>query len=146
VPPGWIRGHDELIVLGIVMSVVVSLIVIWLVLVGALLVLKPDTTTLRDAARIVPDTVRLVRRLAADRTLHRGVRVRLWFLFVYLVSPIDLVPDFIPVIGFADDALITSLVLRSVIKRAGIDAVRSHWPGTPDGLAVLLRVCRVSPA
>jgi uncharacterized membrane protein YkvA (DUF1232 family) len=127
----------------IAVSVLVSLAVIWIVLVVALLVTKPDSITLREAARIIPDTVRLVRRLAADKTLHRGVRLRLWFLLAYLVSPIDLVPDFIPVIGFADDALITSLVLRSVIKRAGADAVEAHWPGTPDGLATLFRVCRL---
>ena len=127
----------------IAVSVLVSLAVIWIVLVVALLVAKPDSITLRGAARIIPDTVRLVRRLAADKTLHRGVRLRLWFLLAYLVSPIDLVPDFIPVIGFADDVLITSLVLRSVIKRAGADAVKAHWPGTPDGLATLFRVCRL---
>jgi uncharacterized membrane protein YkvA (DUF1232 family) len=53
------------------------------------------------------------------------------------------VPDFIPVIGYADDAIILSLVLRSVIKRAGGEAVRAHWPGTPDGLATLSRLCRL---
>ena len=109
-----------------------------------LFVTKPESGTLREAARIVPDVVRLVRRLAGDKTLHRGVRVRLWLLMAYLVSPIDLVPDFIPVIGFADDAIILSLALRSVIKRAGIDAVVGHWPGTPDGLATLLRICRIA--
>ena len=127
----------------IAVSVLASIVIIWIVLVGALLVAKPDSITLRDAARILPDTVRLVRRLAADKTLHRGVRIRLWLLLAYLVSPIDLIPDFIPVVGFADDALVTSLVLRSVIKRAGVHAVTSHWPGTPDGLAMLFRVCRL---
>jgi uncharacterized membrane protein YkvA (DUF1232 family) len=108
-----------------------------------LFVAKPTTSTLREATRIVPDTVRLVHRLARDKKLHRGVRVRLWLLLGYLASPIDLVPDFIPVVGYADDAIITSLVLRSVIKRAGVEEVRAHWPGTPDGLAALLRVCRL---
>ena len=108
-----------------------------------LLVVKPETGTLREAARIVPDTVRLIHRLARDKSLHRGVRVRLWLLLGYLASPVDLVPDFIPVVGYADDAIITSLVLRSVIKRAGVEEVRAHWPGTPDGLATLLRVCRL---
>jgi uncharacterized membrane protein YkvA (DUF1232 family) len=130
-------------VVTIAVSVIVSLVVIWVVLVVALVVAKPDSITLRDAARIIPDTVRLVRRLAADKTLHRGVRLRLWFLLAYLISPIDLIPDFIPVIGFADDAIITSLVLRSVIRRAGVEAVQSHWPGSPDGLTTLFRVCRL---
>ena len=109
-----------------------------------LVVTKPESGTRREAARIIPDVVRLVRRLAGDKTLHRGVRVRLWLLLAYLVSPIDLVPDFVPVIGFADDAIILSLTLRSVIKRAGVDAVVSHWPGTPDGLATLFRICRIT--
>jgi uncharacterized membrane protein YkvA (DUF1232 family) len=115
----------------------------WLVLVVGLFLTKPESGTLREAARIVPDAVRLVRRLAADKTLRRGVRVRLWLLLGYLLSPIDLVPDFIPVIGFADDAIIMSLTLRSVIKHAGVEAVTAHWPGTPEGLATLFRVCRL---
>ena len=109
----------------------------------ALLVTKPATSTLAETARIVPDAFRLVRRLAADKNLPRGVRVRLWCLLAYLASPIDLVPDFVPVIGYADDAIILSLVLRNVIKRAGAEAVRAHWPGTPDGLATLSRLCRL---
>jgi uncharacterized membrane protein YkvA (DUF1232 family) len=131
--------------LTIAVSVLASLVIIWIVFVVALLVAKPDSITLREAARIIPDTVRLVRRLAADKTLHRGVRIRLWLLLAYLVSPIDIVPDFVPVVGFADDALVTSIVLRSVIRRAGAEAVTSHWPGTPDGLATLFRVCRLPP-
>jgi uncharacterized membrane protein YkvA (DUF1232 family) len=131
------------VILSIALSVVVSLVVVWVVFLVALLVIKPERSTLTETARIVPDAFRLVRRLAADRTLPRGVRIRLWCLLAYLASPIDLVPDFVPVIGYADDAIILSLVLRSVIKRAGSEAVRAHWPGTPDGLAVLSRLCRL---
>jgi uncharacterized membrane protein YkvA (DUF1232 family) len=64
----------------------------------------------------------------------------LWFLFAYLALPIDLIPDFIPIVGYADDAIIVCLVLRSVVRRAGPEAVRRNWPGTPDGLRVLWRV------
>lgn len=56
----------------------------------------------REALRLLPDVLRLLPRLAADRSLPRGVRVRLALLLAYLASPIDLVPDFIPVIGYAD--------------------------------------------
>ncbi len=124
-------------------SIAASLVLVWVVFLVVLLVTKPETSTLGDAARIVPDTARLVRRLAADHTVPRGVRLRLWLLLCYLASPIDLVPDFIPVIGFADDAIVTSLVLRSVIKRAGCAPVRAQWPGTPEGLASLARLCRL---
>ena len=67
----------------------------------------------------------------------------MWLLLGYLASPIDLIPDFVPVVGFADDVIVVGLVLRSVIRRAGVENVESHWSGTPAGLATLLRVCRV---
>jgi uncharacterized membrane protein YkvA (DUF1232 family) len=97
----------------------------------------PETVTVRDALFLLPDVMRLVRRLIADRTVPAGVRVRLALLFVYLVVPIDLIPDIIPVIGWADDVIIVALVLRSTIRRAGIDALARHWPGTPAGLMVI---------
>lgn len=59
---------------------------------------------------------------------------------VYLALPIDLVPDFIPVLGYADDAIIVAAVLRGVVRRAGIDAVRAQWPGTDDGFAALVLI------
>jgi len=66
--------------------------------------------------------------------------VRLALLLGYLVLPIDLVPDFVPVLGYADDAIIVCLVLRSLVRQAGAPVVRRHWPGTDDGLATLARV------
>ncbi|GAB3808673.1 YkvA family protein [Micromonospora zhanjiangensis] len=73
------------------------------------------------------------------------MRVRLGLLMAYLAIPIDLIPDFIPVIGYADDAIIVAAVLRSVVRRAGIDAVRRHWPGTEDGFAALCRLTGIGP-
>ena len=58
----------------------------------------------------------------------------------YLALPIDLVPDFIPVLGWADDVIVVTLVLRSLVRRAGAPAVRRHWPGTDDGFAALCRL------
>lgn len=95
---------------------------------------------MQEALRLLPDTLRLLGRLAGDKALPRGVRVRLWLLLAYLAMPFDLIPDFIPVIGYADDAIIVCWVLRSVVRRAGAEAVRRQWPGTEDGLAVLWRV------
>jgi uncharacterized membrane protein YkvA (DUF1232 family) len=100
----------------------------------------PDTTTLRDALRLLPDLLRLLRRLAADPSLPRGVRVRLLVLLGYLASPIDLIPDFIPVLGYADDAIVVAISLRSVTRHAGPDAIARHWPGTPSGLQLVLRL------
>ena len=91
--------------------------------------------------RLLPDLVRLLKRLAADPEMPRGVRIRLGLLIGYLALPIDLIPDFIPVLGYADDAVIVAVVLRSVARRAGPDALDKHWPGTPDGLAALRKIC-----
>jgi uncharacterized membrane protein YkvA (DUF1232 family) len=95
---------------------------------------------LQEGLRLLPDTLRLLRRLAADRSLARGVRLRLWPLFAYLAMPFDIVPDFIPILGYADDVILVCIVLRSVVRRAGADALRRHWSGTDDGLAVLWRL------
>ncbi len=84
--------------------------------------------------------VRLLRRLSADPTLPRGVRVRLLALVAYLVTPIDLVPDFIPVVGYADDAIIVAVALRSVARRAGVEAIDRRWPGTDEGLCAVKRL------
>jgi uncharacterized membrane protein YkvA (DUF1232 family) len=109
----------------------------WLALLIALVLIRPKGALLPEAIRLLPDLLRLLRRLAADTALPRGVRVRLALLMAYLALPIDLIPDFLPVIGYADDAIIVAFVLRSVVRRAGIPAVRAHWPGTEDGFAAL---------
>jgi uncharacterized membrane protein YkvA (DUF1232 family) len=108
----------------------------------------PETVGMKEALRLLPDLLTLLRRLIGDRTLPRGIRVRVVLLLVYLASPIDLVPDFIPVIGYADDVIVVALVLRAVIRRAGRDPLERHWPGTPAGLALVHRLAGVtaSPA
>jgi len=117
-----------------------ALLLAWVALVVALLLARPRGALLTEALRLLPDVLRLIRRLAADPDLPRGVRIRLGALLVYLASPIDLIPDFIPVLGYADDAIIVTAVLRSVARRAGVSAVRAHWPGTDDGFAALARL------
>jgi uncharacterized membrane protein YkvA (DUF1232 family) len=128
----------------LLVAVAIGLAGLWLVLVLALLIARPRGGLLRDAVRLLPDTLRLLKRLATDGTLPRGVRVRLWLLFAYLAVPFDLVPDFIPVLGYADDAILVVLVLRSVVRRAGPEAIRRHWPGTADGLAALARAAGIA--
>ncbi|MFG3342897.1 DUF1232 domain-containing protein [Glycomyces sp. NPDC048151] len=124
----------------LLLAVAGGLVLLWAASIIALAVAGPRGPLLKEALRVLPDLLRLVRRLAADPDLPRGVRVRLGLLFAYLALPFDLVPDFIPVLGYADDAVVVALVLRSVVRRAGIDAVRAHWPGTGDGFAVLCRL------
>lgn len=112
----------------------------WAGLLVALLLARPQGALLTEATRLLPDLLRLLRRLTGDRDLPRGVRIRLGLLTVYLAVPIDLVPDVIPVLGYADDAIIVTLVLRSTVRRAGLQPVRAHWPGTDDGFAALCRL------
>lgn len=126
--------------LDLVAGLVVALVAVWLLLVFALLVAKPRGQLLSEALRLLPDTLRLIHRLATDISQPPGVRIRLWLLLAYLAMPIDLIPDFIPVLGFADDAIIVSWTLRSIIRIAGIETVRAHWPGTEDGFQALSRI------
>ena len=126
--------------LRIAAGILIALAVVWTSLVVALMLARPKGGLLKEAIRLLPDTLRLLRRLAVDRSIGRGVRVRLWLLFVYLAMPIDLIPDFIPVLGYADDAIIVAAVLRSVVRKAGPEAIRRNWPGTPEGLATLWRL------
>ena len=124
-------------------AIAVGLVVSWIVLIAALVLARPDKASLADALRLLPDLVRLLRGIATDRALPRSVRVPLWLLFVYLAIPIDVIPDFIPVLGYADDAIVVALVLRGVVKRAGIDAVRRHWHGTEEGFDAVARLARL---
>jgi uncharacterized membrane protein YkvA (DUF1232 family) len=116
---------------------------VWLAFVAFVFVVRPDQTSVRDALRLLPDTVRLVRNLATDRGSPRRTRWLVWVLLAYLVSPIDLIPDFIPVVGFADDVIISSFVLRHVIRRAGPEKLDEHWPGSRPGLATLRKLLRL---
>jgi uncharacterized membrane protein YkvA (DUF1232 family) len=120
-----------------------ALLVSWLALVLFVLVTRPERGRLSEGLRLLPDTVRLLRRIAADRSVRRGVRVRLWLLSAYLAFPIDLVPDFVPVIGYADDVVVVAATLRSVVRGAGPEVIRRHWPGTTDGLVALWRLARL---
>jgi uncharacterized membrane protein YkvA (DUF1232 family) len=86
----------------------------------------------------VPDCAVLFKRLLRHERVPLGVKLPIVLLVPYLASPLDLIPDFIPVIGQLDDALLVALVLRRVVKRAGRDVVTELWPGSERGLKVIL--------
>src|SRR4051794_22209180 len=94
----------------------------------------------RAVARFIPDCLVLVRRLLGDPAVPRAQKLLLGGLIAYLASPIDLVPDFVPIAGQLDDALVVALVLRAVLRGSGAQKVREHWPGPERSLAVLLRL------
>jgi uncharacterized membrane protein YkvA (DUF1232 family) len=92
----------------------------------------------KQLARVVPELGTLFLRLAHDRRVAPLRRLQLIVLGAYLVSPIDLIPDFIPVVGHMDDAAIAAVVLRGVVRSAGPEVVAEHWPGSTRTLNVVL--------
>jgi uncharacterized membrane protein YkvA (DUF1232 family) len=124
----------------ILVGVLSGLAFAWVLFVLLLWVLRPRDGRLRDLVRIVPDVLRLVRHLLADRAVPGRVRVALAVLLVWLVSPIDLIPDFIPVLGPLDDVVVAVLVLRYVRRQLGEPELRRRWSGTPEGFRLLTAV------
>ncbi|HET8951350.1 MAG TPA: DUF1232 domain-containing protein [Solirubrobacteraceae bacterium] len=93
----------------------------------------------RAIARLVPDCLVLARGLLGDREVPAVCKLALIGLLAYLISPIDLVPDFVPVVGVLDDAILVALTLRWIMRTAGPHRVTRHWRGTPRGLQLVLR-------
>lgn len=121
----------------IVGGIALSLIGAWALFVALLWVIRPRDTRLAELVRIVPDVLRLVRGLLADRTVPLSARLALIGLLAWLLSPVDLIPEFIPVLGPVDDVVVAVLVLRYVRRKVGLEELRRRWPGTPDGFALL---------
>jgi uncharacterized membrane protein YkvA (DUF1232 family) len=96
-------------------------------------------------ARFVPDCVVLFKRLVSDPRVSRRRKLALALVGGYLAMPFDLVPDFIPVAGQVDDALLVALALRGLLRSTGPELLRAHWPGPTAGLAVILRLARRLP-
>jgi uncharacterized membrane protein YkvA (DUF1232 family) len=126
--------------LGLVIGIGLGLVTAWLALIAVLWILRPRDVRLGELVRVVPDVIRLARGLLADRRVPFSVRAALIGLMAWLISPIDLIPEFIPVIGPLDDVVVAILVLRFVRRRIGADELARRWPGTPDGYVLLSRV------
>jgi uncharacterized membrane protein YkvA (DUF1232 family) len=92
----------------------------------------------RDLAAFLPNCVTLLRRLRRDARVPRRARVALVVAVVWVVSPIDLVPEFLPVIGPLDDVVVVALALRYAARQVPPEAVREAWPGDPALLERLL--------
>jgi uncharacterized membrane protein YkvA (DUF1232 family) len=105
----------------------------------------PSEASALDVVRMLPDVLRLTAGLARDPTTPRSCKVALAVLAVWLASPIDLIPEFVPVIGPLDDIVVTAIVLRWVGRRVGEEALRAHWPGSEDGFGLVLRLLGRAP-
>ena len=98
---------------------------------------------MKKLLRALPDVVRLITRLAADPVLPRSAKLALAAAVVYLMSPIDLIPDFVPFVGYLDDALLAAVVLDGVLNYVDRGVVLRYWPGSPESLDKLARAARL---
>ena len=126
--------------LGPILAAVVGLAGVWACLLLVLWLIRPRDAGLGELVRVVPDVLRLVRDLLRDRSVPTAARVALVGLLAWLISPIDLVPEFLPVIGPLDDVVVAILVLRFVRGRVGVDGLRRRWRGTEEGFGLLVRL------
>jgi uncharacterized membrane protein YkvA (DUF1232 family) len=130
-------------VLETLLTALLVLVVGWLVLVAVVWLNRPTRDQAAVLLRLLPDLTRLVIRLVRDPGTPGRYRVALIALGAWLAFPIDLIPDFLPVIGALDDIVLAALVLRWVGRGIGIERLEAAWSGSPEGLAILRRALDV---
>jgi uncharacterized membrane protein YkvA (DUF1232 family) len=116
----------------------VGFVVVWLVAIVALVVAGRRSAA-RELATLIPNLVVLFRGLLGDPRVPRSSKVWIWIAIVWFVSPIDLIPEFIPVAGPLDDAIVAALVLRHVLKRTDRQVLSDHWRGDRGTLEFITR-------
>ena len=115
-------------------------------------VLPPEGDSLQtqrliaDAALLLPNLVKLIGKLLLDPRVPRRAKITLGISAAYVVSPVDLIPEVIPVIGWADDVLLVMFAIDSLIDRAGPEIVDEHWDGPGDLLSLVREVVGISRA
>lgn len=113
-------------------------------------VLSPDGSQVQmrrlvtDAALLIPNILKLVGRLVVDPRVPRRAKITLGMAAAYVMSPVDLIPEMIPVVGWADDILILMFAIDSLIDRAGSEIVDEHWDGPGDLLSLVREVVGLS--
>jgi uncharacterized membrane protein YkvA (DUF1232 family) len=123
-----------------VLAVIIGVVAVWIALLVVFWLLRPRGTSVRDILGVIPDVLRLLRSLIRDRSAPLDVRVVLVGLLAWIISPIDLIPEFIPGLGPLDDVIVAIVALRYVRRRLGIEELRGRWQGSDDGFVVLVRV------
>ena len=131
---GWLRA---------LLLTVALMIGTWALLI--LLARRLPPGLLRDLAGFVPDCVTTIRRLRGDPRVPRRAKVAVALAGLWLLSPIDLLPEFLPVIGPLDDVIVVALALRFAARRVPHDAIYEAWPADPRMLDRLLRSQRERP-
>jgi uncharacterized membrane protein YkvA (DUF1232 family) len=125
--------------IGLAMSLVAAVAALLI----AAAVARPRGLSTCEVLRVYPGLVRLLASLSRDQRVGRAVRWRLLVALVYHAQPLNLIPDFIPVIGFADNVVVTAWAVRSAIRKAGPAVVLSNWSGSRAGFALVCRLCRL---
>jgi uncharacterized membrane protein YkvA (DUF1232 family) len=132
------------VVFSILVGFGIGLAAAWVALGAVVLALRTPGQSIGELLLVFPDSLRLTAALYRDRTLPASVRRRLRIALVYNIQPVNIIPDAIPVIGFADNVAVLAWALRGAVRIAGLDAVERHWKGSPESLAVLYRALRLS--
>ncbi|HZC75121.1 MAG TPA: DUF1232 domain-containing protein [Gaiellaceae bacterium] len=117
----------------------IAMLVAWSALAAVVFVARPPGQSVAELARVLPHSLRLAFALYRDRTLPSSVRWRLRIALLHNIQPINLIPDVIPVIGFADNVAVLVWALRSTVRTAGPETVSRHWSGSPASLTALYR-------
>ena len=122
------------------LGIVVALVTVWAILLVLFWILRPKGVPVRELLGLIPDVLRLLRSVIGDRSAPIDVRLVLLVLLAWILSPIDLIPEFIPVLGPLDDVVVAVVAMRYVRRRVGVEDLRSRWSGSDQGFALLLRV------
>ena len=120
-----------------VLGIVIAFVAVWALLLVLFWALRPKGVAVREVLGLVPDVLRLLRSVISDRSAPPDVRIVLVGLLAWILSPIDLIPEFIPVLGPLDDVVVAVLVLRYVGRRLGHEELRRRWRGTTEGFSLL---------
>ena len=126
--------------LSTVAAILLALVALWAALLVVFWILRPKDVSVRELLGLIPDILRLLRSLIGDRGAPLDVRLVLIGLVAWIVSPIDLIPEFIPVLGPMDDVVVAIVAMRYVRRRVGAEDLRQRWVGSEAGFAMLLRV------
>lgn len=130
-------------VITLLIGLATALAAAFVALIVAAVAAAPAGMPTADLLRVYPELVRLLVSLSKDKSVACPVRWRLLVALAYNVQPINLIPDFIPVIGLADNVVITAWAVRSALRRSGAEVVLSHWRGSPASFTLLCRLCRL---
>jgi uncharacterized membrane protein YkvA (DUF1232 family) len=128
------------VIRGLVVTLVIA-VGVWLLAI-ILLAAVGHRSKARELVALIPNLIVLFRGLLRDPRVPRSSKIWLWFAIAWLISPIDLVPEFIPVAGPLDDAIVAALVLRHVLKRTEPKVLEEHWRGDASTLDAITRARR----